>query len=240
MVISDLFHFLSYYWIAFILTAIAAYLLGSINFAILTTQHFEKTDIRNSGSGNAGMTNVMRSVGKKAGIITFVGDIAKGAVAVMAGYLIFWAFTGKELDSVSRASLCLLGAYIAGFFDIIGHVFPVFFQFRGGKGVATSVGIMAFVDWRSFLIVFAVFLIVVLLTKYVSAGSVLGAITFPISVYFLNRKSEYSAANEFYLTVMTVVAALIGLIVVIKHKDNIKRLLRGEESKFTIKGEKKK
>ena len=238
--ITSILDFISYYWLAIILTGAVAYLIGSINFAILVTEHYEHADIRSQGSGNAGMTNVMRSVGKKAGIITFVGDVVKGAVAVMAGFLIFWLFTGEDIVGTNRTAICFLGAYIAGVFDILGHMFPAYFQFKGGKGVATSVGIMAIVDWRACLIVIAVFLIVVLLTKYISAGSVLGAITFPIAIFFLNRGSQYAEVNEFYLTVMTVTAAIIAALVVFKHTPNIKRLISGTESKFTIKGEKKK
>lgn len=239
MIITDVLHFISYYWIAILITAAVSYIIGSINFAILVTEHYENIDIRKKGSGNAGMTNVMRSVGKKAGIITFAGDVAKGAVAVMAGYLIFWLFSGEEIG-VNKASLCLMGAYVAGVFDIIGHMFPVFFQFRGGKGVATSLGIMAIVDWRACLVVLGVFLIVVLATRYISAGSVLGAVAFPISIYFFNRGSQYSLTNEFYLTIMTVTASVIAVLVIVKHIENIKRLIKGTESKFTIKGEKKK
>jgi len=230
--LSSLFTFISDYWVAILITSVLSYLVGSVDFAILVTKHYQKKDIRECGSGNAGMTNVMRSVGKKAGIITFVGDVLKGAVAVVAGYFILKAFAGDFPDA-DYIALC--GAYIAGIFDILGHIFPLYFGFKGGKGVATSVGIMAVTDWRVCLMVIAVFAIVVVATRYISAGSVLGAFTFVVATILLRGLDSQSP--DYFVAVSIIAGIIIGFSVMFKHKANVQRLIAGTESKFKIKGE---
>lgn len=232
---SSLADFIFDYSIAILLTVVFSYLIGSIDFAILVTRHYQKEDIRNCGSGNAGMTNVMRSVGKKAGIITFIGDVLKGAVAVAVGYFLFKAFAGDSPDS---KYIALCGAYIAGVFDILGHMFPVYFGFKGGKGVATSIGIMLFTDWRVCLVVIVVFVITAVITKYISAGSLLGAASFFIATILFNLKAPDNPGYFIFISITA--SVVIGLSVIIKHHSNIKRLINGTESKFAIKGEKKK
>lgn len=186
------------------------YLLGSVNTAIIVSGAMYHDDIRNHGSGNAGFTNMMRNYGKKAAIITFVGDILKTVLAVLIGWCVFGYLT----------------AYIAGLACLIGHVFPVFYNFRGGKGVVCLATILLMLDWRLFLILLAIFIILVLGTKYISAGSVICAMLFPL---ILNRM------NDTPFKMIEIIALAIAVIIVVKHRDNIKRIFNGTESKFAFK-----
>ena len=186
------------------------YLLGSINTAILVSKHFYHDDIRNYGSGNAGFTNVMRTYGKKAALITFAGDILKTLLAVLIGWSVFGYLT----------------AYIAGFACFIGHIFPVFYNFKGGKGVLCMAAIMLMLDWRIFGTLVVVFVGIVMATKYISAGSVICAMMFPL---MLNRM------NDTGIYMIEFVAIAIAVIVVIKHRTNLKRIFNGTESKFKFK-----
>ena len=157
-----------------LLAAVIAYLLGSVSFSIIFTKLFaHKQDIRSMGSGNAGMTNVLRSVGAKAAIFTFIFDFAKGILAVWIGRLLFdWMTTFTVIEGVGAGELVQYGAYIAGFFCAIGHIFPIYFGFKGGKGVLTSWAIIALIDWRAFVLVIVVFIIVFLCSKIVSLASI--------------------------------------------------------------------
>ncbi len=190
------------------------YLLGSINTAIIVSGKMYHDDVRNHGSGNAGFTNMMRNYGKIAALITFVGDIMKTVVAIMIGWCVFGYLT----------------AYIAGFACFIGHIFPVFYKFRGGKGVLCLTAMVLMLDWRIFLILLAIFLVAVAVTKYISFGSILCAMLFPI---LLNRM------NNTGLYLIEIVAVGIAIIVVVKHRANLKRIFNGTESKFQFKKSKK-
>lgn len=190
------------------------YLLGSINTAIIVSKMMYHDDIRNHGSGNAGFTNVMRTYGKKAAIITFVGDLAKTMIAVLIGWCVFGYLT----------------AYIAGLACLVGHVFPIFYGFKGGKGVLCLTAILFMLDWRLFLILLVMFIILVAGTKYISAGSVICAMLFPL---LLNRM------NDTPFMMIEIIALAIAIIIIVKHRANIKRLLNGTESKFSFKKSKK-
>lgn len=197
-----------------LLYVMVPYLLGSVNTAILVSKHFYHDDIRNYGSGNAGFTNVMRTYGKKAAIITFAGDIFKTMVAILIGWSVFGYLT----------------AYIAGFACFLGHIFPVFYNFKGGKGVLCMGTIMLMLDWRIFLMLLVVFVGIVLATRYISAGSVICAMMFPLVLNRINNTGIYMI--EF-------VAIAIAVIVVLKHMGNLKRIFNGTESKFAFKKSKK-
>ncbi len=197
-----------------LLYVMVPYLLGSVNTAILVSRHFYHDDIRNYGSGNAGFTNVMRTYGKKAAIITFAGDILKTLIAILIGWSVFGYLT----------------AYIAGFACFLGHIFPVFYNFKGGKGVLCMGTIMLMLDWRIFLMLLVVFVGIVLATRYISAGSVICAMMFPLVLNRLNNTGIYMI--EF-------VAIAIAVIVVLKHLGNLKRIFNGTESKFAFKKSKK-
>jgi acyl phosphate:glycerol-3-phosphate acyltransferase len=186
------------------------YLLGSVNTAIIVSGLMYHDDVRNHGSGNAGFTNMMRNYGKKAAIVTFVGDILKTVIAVLIGWCVYGYLT----------------AYIAGLACLIGHVFPVFYNFRGGKGVLCMTAIILMLDWRLFLILLAIFIILVMGTKYISAGSVICAMLFPL---LLNRM------NDTPFRLIEFVALIIAIIIIVKHKENIKRIFNGTESKFAFK-----
>ncbi len=192
---------------------IVAYLLGSINFAIIISGKQYKQDIRQFGSKNAGMTNMMRTYGKKAAGLTLLGDALKAVVSCLIGY----------------ALLGHLGSYIAGLFCIIGHIFPVFYRFKGGKGVVTTAISVLMCDPFVFLVLILLFAIIVLCTKYISLGSVICVMLYPI---LIDRFSRFLTGGP---TPYAVFAIIIAVLVVIKHWANIKRLLRGQESKFSFK-----
>ena len=203
---------------------VLGYLMGSVNFAMIYSWLFSHKDIREMGSGNAGMTNVMRSVGVLPGILTFLGDFLKGIGAVLVGRYLIYAFIQPvgiiipEYTSIFCGMACQLG-----------HIFPVFYGFRGGKSVATSIGILFMMDWRAGLIAVGVFAAMVFATKIVSISSISGALTAPFSIYFLNR-----AASPATVCLQTVLCGIIVAVLITAHWQNIGRLIRGEEKKLSI------
>ncbi len=211
--------------------AVIGYLLGSVNTAIIVTQLFkQKADIRNYGSGNAGMTNVLRSVGKLPALLTFLGDFLKNVAAVLLGWLVMVLILQVILDGESP-ELIQAGKYIAGVFCVIGHIFPLYYGFRGGKGVATAAAMILIVDWRVFLLVIATFLITFIWKRIISLASILCAAAYPVYtfliIYFFDYRSDGCSLG--YLLFITGVSLFLGLLVLIKHRSNIGRLRRGEE-----------
>ena len=166
--------------LAFVLTAAVAYLLGSISSAVIFSRLFTGKDVRTQGSGNAWMTNVLRSSGKLPGILTAVGDVAKVAIAIVIGRLLFEYLGAAD---VSMATRMLYATYLAGFCCTMGHLFPCYFGIKGGKGVLTTAGMILFVDWRIFLIVVAVFVVVLVLSRMVSLASVSAAVAYPLATF---------------------------------------------------------
>lgn len=210
-----------------ILTVILAYLLGSINFAVIFSRIFMKKDVREMGSGNAGTTNIMRTGGFKLGAITFLGDVLKGFVACIIGKCVFaTVFANGEAWAV-------YGAFLCGVSCMLGHVFPIYFQFKGGKGIATSVGIFAVCCWPAIIIGLAVFALGVLLTKIVSISSIAAAVT----VVACTMIFHYINAPALFWP-QAVLAILMGVLVILKHSENIKRLINGTEKKLTIRKDK--
>lgn len=198
-----------------IFSTIFAYLAGSIPTAVWYGKIFHGVDVRQHGSGNAGATNSLRTLGKKAGIIVLIVDFLKGFLAVKAASLF-----STETDSILPL--------IMGLAVIAGHIFPIFAQFRGGKGVATAMGVLvATFPWAALGCV-VVFMIVVFATKYVSLASLLGALAFPIQLTF-NLWNDN--ANKYAIGF----AWLIFIILAVMHRQNIQRLLKGTESKFGAK-----
>jgi acyl phosphate:glycerol-3-phosphate acyltransferase len=197
----------------FALISIIGYLLGSINPAIVITRIVKKTDIRQLGSGNAGMTNVLRSVGKIPAAITFIFDTGKGVLAVLISK---WIFESFSMDPI-------LAAYIAGFCALLGHVFPLYYKFKGGKGVLVSAGTILAIDWRIFLAVFLVFIIFVAFTRIISISSIVSAALLPIATYFLNTD---------FRIIYTLLSLPFMALVIFMHRANIKRLINGTEHKF--------
>ena len=203
-----------------IAVAVLSYLLGSINPAIIVSRKFYGDDIRTHGSGNAGMTNVMRTYGKKMAIVTFLGDFLKAVIASLLG----------------RAILGVFGAYMAGFFCFLGHLYPCFYKFKGGKGVVTTAAMILMTDWRVFLILLAIFIIIVAATKYISLGSVIGVMFYPI---VLDRIWSLFGCDSRIRIVMIFVLGIM-LLTLWKHRENLKRISKGQENKFTFKVKDKK
>ncbi len=208
---------------ALLLSGFLAYLIGSVNFAIIVTRIFAKKDIRNYGSGNAGMTNVLRTVGKLPALLVTIGDFCKGMLAVFLGHLLL-AWIGGGVPFYADYLIALL--------VMLGHCFPVFYGFKGGKGILVSAGVILVLNWQVFLVILAVFVIVVVISRIVSLASISAAVAFPIAT--LVFALIYSAPHPFLDTLS---ALLIGGIVIFMHRSNIKRLLNGTENKL---GQKKK
>ena len=219
-----------------LLVAAAGYLLGSISFAIILTRVFAHEDVRSHGSGNAGATNVLRVAGKKASALTFFCDFLKCALSVAIGYYaLHFICLANGIDPV----LARLGMYAAGFCCIIGHMYPLYFGFRGGKGVVTAAAMMLMLDWRVFLNCFAFFALVFAWKKTVSLASICGCLLYPIVTFFITFFIDYKIGGlpGFYVAMATAVAALIGATVIVKHRANIKRILAGEEKPISFKKE---
>jgi len=203
----------------YLIVAVMAYLLGSIPFGYLLVRIFRGEDIRQTGSGNIGATNVARSGAKGLGIATLVLDALKGALAVVLSAYIASAF------NVCAHGPCVAGLQLeatAALAAVIGHVFPVWLGFKGGKGVATALGVFCVLFPAAILVALAIFILVVAITRYVSLGSILGAIAFPVAAYFLQNTDALSL----------LLASAVSLIVVLKHHQNISRLLAGTENRF--------
>lgn len=199
-----------YMWLGIIF--VLAYLIGSISTAIILSKA-HGTDIRTKGSGNAGATNALRTMGKKAGIIVTLGDCLKAVIAICLG-LIIANFTIENGHSAA--------VYIAGIGAVLGHNFPIYYGFKGGKGVLVSMVAILFADWKIGLIVIAVALVIMAVTRYVSLGSVIGA----VSLFLLALVMR--SADTAYIIFAFVLAALA----VFMHRGNIKRLIKGEENKL--------
>lgn len=211
-----------------IVTVIAAYLIGSISFAVIFAKAFMKKDVRELGSGNAGATNVMRNAGLLPGLLTFLFDALKGFAASYMGKAIFDYIHTKPDGEWAYG---IYGAFLCGAACMLGHIVPIFFGFKGGKGVATSVGIFAVCCPIAILVGVGVFVLCVVLTRYVSLGSVLGAVVVVVlSIVF----HDDSIGVELWPQIVLSIA--MGVMVVGKHKENIKRLLNGTESKIKIGG----
>ncbi len=201
----------------YVLVALVAYLIGSISFAIIFGKKFGGFDVRDKGSKNAGTTNVLRTVGKKAAALTLICDILKGVVAV------FIAMLAAKIWEDSDAEIL---KYLAGLMAIIGHTFPVYYGFKGGKGVATSLGVLLVVNPQVGIICLVFALIIIIATRWVSLGSILAAILFPILTFFMGD------VDSFYAKVISI---LIGLLVIFNHRSNLQRLKNGTENKLSFK-----
>ncbi len=204
-----------------IIIAIIAYLIGSINFSVIISKKMAGFDVREKGSGNAGTTNMLRSVGKKGAAITLICDILKGVVAILIAMFIGWAF------KVENQSLLV---QIAGIAVVIGHTFPIFFGFKGGKGVATSLGILIMTNWQIGLICLVFGIVLIALTRMVSLGSCTAAVLFPVLTLFISENYIVSQGSGYF-----VYSVILAIIVLFNHRSNIKRILSGTENKISFK-----
>ena len=207
------------FFLAFVISAAISYFLGSINFAIITTKFLKGVDIRDYGSKNAGMTNVLRTVSKKAAIITFAGDFLKGLVSAFFSYLVFIYISPESL---------LNGGYIGTIFSMLGHMYPIFYGFRGGKGISVCAGAILFTDWRVLVLILTVFLIATVLTRFVSVGSILAAIGYTVFTFVL----QFFFDENPIVYINTLLALFSTVFAVYKHKENIIRLINKTENKI--------
>ncbi len=209
-------------FIGVVIAAVLGYLLGSINSAIIVSKIVSGKDIRQFGSGNAGMTNVLRTFGKVPAAFTVLGDFSKGIIAVLLARVIFYYLGITFMD----------GAYVAGFAALLGHLFPVYFGFKGGKGVLISAAIILVINPIVFLILLVTFFVTVFISKIVSLSSIVCAVVYPIATFavlYINKQPLLGS---------TLFAVLMSLIVIYMHRENIKRLINGTENKFGHKKQK--
>lgn len=203
----------------FILFSLVAYILGSIPTAVWVGRAWYNIDVREHGSKNAGATNTFRVLGKKPGIIVLVIDVLKGAMATFLP--VIFAVGNTEMDQEHLIQIQILAAIFA----VTGHVFPIFAQFKGGKGVATSLGVIIGLQPLAALICVVLFLLVFILSKYVSLGAISAAIVFPLIIRFiLGEDSSWLIGFS----------VLLSGLVIFAHRKNIGRLLKGEENKMNL------
>ena len=203
-----------------VLIAAAAYVLGSVNGSIIVSRYLFHSDVRTMGSGNAGLTNFYRNYGPK-GIAGVLGiDIAKGVLAALIGGLVFPLATG---DQALKPEYVDIGRLFATFCLILGHVFPVFYGFRGGKGILCGAAATFVIDYNAGVIALVVFALAFLLTRYVSLGSVLGTISVPVTLL-----------AKGFSGLCLILACLSVLLVIMKHGENIVRIIRHKEPRFVF------
>ena len=201
------------YVLAIAITVVASYLLGCCNTSIIISKYFLKDDVRNHGSGNAGLTNFYRVFGAKRILYVILADMLKTVVAVLLGGALLGHFCAQ----------LLLGRLLGGIFCMLGHMYPAMFRFKGGKGVLAGGTMALFMGWKVALIVWGLFLVCLILSRYVSLGSLAAGIAFP-----------FAMAGVYHSWLYTVLGAVGGGLIVWGHRANIGRLFRGEESKLTL------
>lgn len=208
-----------------IIMAIIAYCIGSVNFSVIISKKMAGFDVREKGSGNAGSTNMLRTVGKKAAALTLICDILKGVIAIAISIII-----GNIVEGANKELLL----QIAGIAVVIGHTFPIFFGFKGGKGVATSLGILLMSNWKIGLICLVFALVLMALTRMVSLGSCGAAVLFPVLTLFINDSYTVLTDGKKGSTYL-IYSIILAIIVLYNHRSNIKRLLNGTENKLSFK-----
>ena len=200
----------------FLVVAAVSYFLGCFNGAVIVSKYILHNDIRNHGSGNAGLTNFYRVFGGGLTFVVILCDVIKAILAILIGTLVIGMVTGGWMGPV-------LGKYWAGLFCLLGHMFPCMFHFKGGKGILSGGTIALMLDWRVALVVWGGFLILAVLTKWVSLGSIWAGASFPFATWFVYQD-----------LLLLVLAIIIGGLIVWKHRGNLKRILSGTESKFSL------
>jgi acyl phosphate:glycerol-3-phosphate acyltransferase len=219
-----------------ILTAVAAYLIGSVSFSIIFTAIFARQDVRKSGSGNAGTTNVLRTAGKLPAALTFLFDFLKCVAAICLGLFIFQSFVGLHSGSIlsnlfgNSETKVVFIKFVAGLFCMLGHIYPLYFGFRGGKGVVTTSALVLMISWQVYIIAMGLFIIIFAIKRIVSLSVLCAAVTLPFATFIITWMTkggyEYVIAN-------TLLAVCMTAILFITHRANIKRLLSGTEAKLT-------
>jgi glycerol-3-phosphate acyltransferase PlsY len=212
--------------ISLVLIAIVSYLLGSCSSAIISVRLLKHEDIRQHGSHSAGLTNVYRCFGAFPALCTLIGDLAKGVVANLISIYVIAEFLPIPFDNMTIG-------YISGIFAIIGHIFPVYYRFKGGRGVLVSASILLVIDPLTFVIIIPFFIIMIAITRYVSVASISSAVLYPILTFVLHFFVEKITLHD--SITHTILTALTGILLIYMHKDNIKRLKNHTENKFVLK-----
>lgn len=211
-------------FIAGVISAVISYLLGSCNSSIIVVRLLKHEDIREVGSKNAGLTNTLRCYGKFPALLTLLGDLAKGVVSVLISILVFRLFIGEGNFNEQTVG------YISGIFAILGHIFPVYYGFRGGKGVLVSSSILLVIDPLTFGIIIPFFAVVLCISKYVSVASISAAAFYPVLTFLLHYFVEDEPLNV--CLTHTALVAVTGVLLIYMHRANIQRLKNGTENKF--------
>ncbi len=209
-----------------LIVAVIAYFCGCFNGAVIVSKYILRDDVRNHGSGNAGLTNFYRTFGGPLTFAVILCDVLKAVVAVLLGSWLLGTAAGQNgyADSAQISSMwALFGKYWAGLFCLLGHMFPCMFHFKGGKGILSGGTIALMIDWRIALVVWGGFLILAILTRYVSLGSIWAGASFP-----------FISWHCYPDPVIVLLAFLLGCLVVWMHRENIKRLIHGNENKFSL------
>lgn len=223
--------------ICLLLTMVISYLLGSCNSSILVVRFLKHEDIREHGSKNAGLTNTLRCYGKLPALLTLIGDLAKGIVAVLLSILMFKLIIGNDFvvnmpewypSVLDEKSI----GYISGFFAILGHIFPIYYGFKGGKGILVASSILIVIDPLTFAIIIPFFAIVLFITRYVSVSSISSAIFYPVLTFILHYFVEKLPLSNCIMHVILV--AFTSALLIYMHRANIKRLKEGTENKFSF------
>lgn len=221
-------------WFILVISIVVCYFIGSINGAVIISTAHGGDDVRKEGSGNAGMTNMIRSRGIVPGLCTFAIDTFKGTFACLIAKMwvlpyIYSALPYELLHPEYSVYYCAIAC-------IIGHVYPVWFGFKGGKGVSTTLGIGLVCNWQTALVALSLFIVLFVATKIVSVGSLAAAVSLPILNFFF---AVPVADSEYYKLIQVLLITIMSLNIIISHRANIGRLIRGEEKKLTVKKKEK-
>lgn len=203
-----------------LLATVIAYFCGCFNGAVIVSKYILRDDVRNHGSGNAGLTNFYRTFGGPLTFVVILTDVLKAVVAILVGASLF---SGMAVDVAWVPYFTILGKYWSALFCLLGHMFPCMFHFKGGKGILSGGTIVWMIDWRIGLVVWVGFLLLFLLTKYVSLGSVWAGASFPFATWYFYPDP-----------VIVLLAFLLGALILWKHRSNIVRLIHGNENKFSV------
>lgn len=213
-------------WICYAIMILVPYLMGGINTSIIVTKIITGKDIRTMGSNNAGLTNTLRSVGKKAALIVLIGDASKAAIGLLLVRLAFLYIGG--VDATNPALGMNWAEVFAVFMAIVGHCFPVYYGFKGGKGVLAAISAIFVLDWRIGFILIGIFAVIVAITRYVSLGSCISSAIFCIAMFCFDFFIDHDPA----FIINTILAAFCGGLIIVRHKENIKRLASHCEKKL--------
>lgn len=213
-------------WVCYIIMLAVPYLLAGLNTSIIVCKIKTGKDIRKMGSGNAGLTNTLRTLGKSAAAVVLMGDVVKSVLAVLAVRLSFYLIGG--VNTASAVSTMKWVEYMAGFMAIVGHCYPLYYGFKGGKGILTAISVIFLLDWRTGLALSAIFAVIVALTRYVSLGSIISSFCFFVCTMVFEMFADKSPSG----IVNALIAAFCGALCIYRHRANIQRLAAHTEKKL--------